>query len=75
LDTEIKVLTPTQWKGYLMMFEECGMEVYETMGTVWVENECSGRNAERANIISRVRESFEQVQQQLYSAYELIDQL
>ncbi|KAF8414442.1 hypothetical protein BGX38DRAFT_1264239 [Terfezia claveryi] len=42
LDTEIKVLTPAQWKGYLMMFEECGMEVYETMGTVWVENECSG---------------------------------
>ncbi|KAF8416903.1 hypothetical protein BGX38DRAFT_1335203 [Terfezia claveryi] len=75
LDTEIKVLTPAQWKGYLMMFEECGMEVYETMGTVWVENECSGRNAERANIISWVRESFEQVQQQLYSAYELMDQL
>ncbi|KAF8459324.1 hypothetical protein BGX38DRAFT_1264264 [Terfezia claveryi] len=57
------------------MFEECGMEVYETMGTVWVENESSGWNAERANIISRVRESFEQVQQQLYTAYELMDQL
>ncbi|KAF8428783.1 hypothetical protein EV426DRAFT_585900 [Tirmania nivea] len=27
LDTEIKVLTPVQWKTYLMMFEECGMEV------------------------------------------------
>lgn len=31
-------------------------------GTVWVENDRSGRNAERANIIGRVRGSFEQVQ-------------
>ncbi|KAF8434217.1 hypothetical protein BGX38DRAFT_1333596 [Terfezia claveryi] len=75
LDTKIKVLTPVQWKRYLMMFKECGMEVYETMGTMWVVNECSGRNAKRANIISWVRKSFEQVQQQLYSAYELMDQL
>jgi len=30
---------------------------------------------ERANIVSRVRESFEHVQQQLYAAYELMDQL
>ncbi|KAF8458139.1 hypothetical protein BGX38DRAFT_649404 [Terfezia claveryi] len=76
LDTEIKVLTTVQWKAYLMMFEECGMEVYETMGAVWVEtDEDSGRNAERANTIGRVRESFKQVQQQLYTAYELMDQL
>jgi len=51
------------------------MEVYETMGTVWVEEERSGRNVERANVVSRVRESFEQVQQQLYAAYELMDRL
>jgi len=51
------------------------MEVYETMGTVWVEEEWSGRNVERANVVGRVRESFEQVQQQLYAAYELMDRL
>jgi len=62
--------------GILDDVAECGMEVYETAGTVWVEEEgTSRRNIERANIASRVRESFEQVQQQLYAAYELMDQL
>jgi len=59
-----------------MMFAECGMEVYDTARTLWVEEEGTGRrNIERANIVSRARESFEQVQQQLYAAYELMDQL
>ncbi|KAF8429521.1 hypothetical protein EV426DRAFT_703312 [Tirmania nivea] len=48
---------------------------YETVGTIWVEEERSGRNVERANIVIRVRESFEQVQQQLYTAYEMMDRL
>ncbi|KAF8419735.1 hypothetical protein EV426DRAFT_676556 [Tirmania nivea] len=75
LDTEAKVLTPLQWEAYIGMFAECGMEVYETVGTIWVEEERSGRNVERANIVIRVRESFEQVQQQLYTAYEMMDRL
>jgi len=59
-----------------MMFAECGMEVYETARTVWLEEEGTGRrNIERANIVSHMQESFEQVQQQLYAAYELMDQL
>jgi len=75
-DTEVKLLTEMQWEVYLMMFAECGMEVYETARTVWVEEEStSRRNIERANIVSHVRESFEQVQQQLYAAYELMNQL
>jgi len=70
------MLTVVQREVYLMMFAECGMEVYETAGTVWVEEEGTGRrNIERANIVSCVRESFEQVQQQLYAAYELMDHL
>jgi len=70
------MLTAVQWEVYLLMFAECGMEVYETAGTVSVEEEGTGRqNIERANIVSRVRESFEQVQQQLYAAYELMYQL
>ena len=56
------------------MFAECGMEVYEAMGTVWVEDESSGRNVLRTNIVVWIRESFEQVQQQLYPSF-LIDQL
>ncbi|KAF8421780.1 hypothetical protein EV426DRAFT_643620 [Tirmania nivea] len=63
------------WEAHIGMFAECGMEVYETVVTVWVEEEGSGRNVERANIVIRVRESFEQVQQQLYTAYEMLDRL
>jgi len=44
------------------MFAGCGMEVYEAMGTVWVEEEGSGQNIMRMNIVVRIRE---QVQQQL----------
>ena len=69
LNTEIKVLITEQWTAYLLMFAECSME---TMGTVWVEEERSGRNVERANVVSRV---LERVQQQLYAAYELMDRL
>ncbi|KAF8416274.1 hypothetical protein EV426DRAFT_721882 [Tirmania nivea] len=63
------------WEAHIGMFAECGMEVYETVVTVWVEEEGSRRNVERANIVIRVRESFEQVQQQLYTAYEMMDRL
>ena len=34
LDTELKVLTTTQWEEYLAMFAECCMEVYESMDTI-----------------------------------------
>ncbi|KAF8418319.1 hypothetical protein EV426DRAFT_700534 [Tirmania nivea] len=63
------------WEAHIGMFAEYSMEVYETVGTVWVEEEGSRRNVERANIVIRVRESFEQVQQQLYTAYEMMDPL
>ena len=38
-DTEVKVLTPTRWDAYAMMFAECGMAVYEAMDIVWVDAE------------------------------------
>ena len=38
-DTEVKLLTAMQWEVYLMIFAECGMEVYEAARTVWVEEE------------------------------------
>ncbi|KAF8442591.1 hypothetical protein BGX38DRAFT_1272306 [Terfezia claveryi] len=74
LDTEVKVLTTAQWKVYLMMFAECGMEVYKTMGTVWVEEESSGQNARRMNSVIRVQACVEQLQQQLYTIHESMDQ-
>ena len=37
------------------MFAECGIEVYEAIGTVWVE-EGSGQNVMRTNIVVRTRE-------------------
>jgi len=56
------------------MFAECRMEVYETMGVVWVEEENSGgRNAERASTAIQVRANTEELQQQLYAIYESMD--
>ncbi|RPB22559.1 hypothetical protein L211DRAFT_839607 [Terfezia boudieri ATCC MYA-4762] len=53
------------------MFAECGMEVYETIGTVWVEEEGSGRNdVEMASRFIQVRARCEQVQQQFYAIQE-----
>jgi len=37
------------------------MEVHEATGTVWVEEEGSGQNVMRTNIVVRIRQSFEQV--------------
>ena len=39
LDGETKVLTPERWQTYISLFDECGFEVYETMGRVYVEVE------------------------------------
>ena len=75
LDTELKVLTTTRWEEYLAMFGECGMEVYESMDTVWVEEDNCRYNAEKTSSMIRVRACVEQLQQQLYSIHELMDQL
>jgi len=73
LDTEIKVLTTMQWEVYVMMFEECGMEVYETVGIVWVEDETvsSGRN----NDALRLRERMERLQQKVYAIHEAMEEI
>ena len=59
------------------MFAECGMEVYETIDAVWIEDseETSGRNTEKINSVIEVRECVEQLQQQLYAIHESMDQL
>ena len=46
-----------------MMFAECGIEIYETIGNVWVKEEGSGQNIEVTSSVIQVRESVEQLQQ------------
>ena len=45
------------WETYISMFEKSGIEVYEAMGTVWIEEERSygKQDIERSNSIIRVR--------------------
>ena len=74
LDTELKVLT-TLWEGYDIMLAECGMEVYETTGAIWIEEEGGGASAERTSSMIRVQACVEQLQQQLYSIHEFMDKL
>lgn len=57
------------------MFEETGMEVYETIDTIWVEEENGGYSDEQTSSIIRVWACVEQLQQQLYTIHELMDQL
>ena len=56
------------------MFEECGIEVYKTMGSVWVEEE-GEQNTKRMSSIIQVRASIKQLQQQLYAIYQAIHHL
>ena len=62
------------WEVYTLMFEGCSMEVYETVGTVWVEDQApsvSGRN----NDALRLRERMERLQQKVYAIHEAIDKM
>ena len=63
LDDELKVLTPRKWEEYVSMFAECGMEVYETMGTVYVEQQENFYNAGRNSSLLQLREGVEQLHQ------------
>ena len=38
-DPTIKVSTNSQWERYISMFEESGMEVYKTKGSVFFDTE------------------------------------
>lgn len=58
-----------------MMFTECGMEVYETMDTVWIEEDTGGYNAERSSSMIRIRACVEQLQQQLHTVHELMEKI
>ena len=75
-DTEVKVLTPTRWDTYAMMFAECGMAVYEGIDTVWVDAEHEVDRAHGVNSFAlRLRERMEQLQQKVYAIQEEMEQL
>ena len=61
-DSDVKVLTPTRWAAYVEMFEETGMEVYETSGMVWVELETCDRGNKVNSFALRLRERMERLQ-------------
>ena len=58
-----------------MMFVECGMKVYETIGSVWVDLE----TLEQTNTVNifalRLRERMERLQQKVYAIQEAIEQM
>ena len=56
------------------MFTECGMEVYETLGTVYIECQETSRDGGRNNSLLQLRENVEQLHQ-LYAIHEVMDQL
>ena len=58
-----------------MMFAECGMAVYETIGSVWVA-ETSEKGGNRvSSYILRLRERMEQLQQNLYAIQEAMEEM
>ena len=57
-----------------MMFAEGGMEVYETTGTVWVEDEIIAKDKVSCFAL-RLRERMEQLHQKVYALQEEMEQM
>ena len=76
-DSDIKVLTPARWAAYVEMFEEGGMEVYETTGMVWAELETSDNGGgSKVNAFAlRLRERMERLQQKIYAVQGEMEQM
>ena len=68
-------MTPERWQLYVSMFSESGFEVYETMGQVMVDDECTLHvDSIRARSVLQLRELEERLRQQLYTIHEIIDE-
>ena len=57
------------------MFAECGIEVYETLGAVYVENKEASYHRGRNGRLLRLREGVEQLNKQFYAIHEILDRL
>jgi len=75
LDLETKVLTEDRWHTYVALFEECGFEVYETMGHVLVEPEERPQvDNVRVRSALQLRELVERLNQQLYAIHDMMEE-
>ena len=74
LDSEVAVLTTEKWVEFISIFDECGFEVYESMGWVEVE-ECPVRPSDgHVESVLEMRELIEELNQILYSMHEVLDE-
>ena len=74
LDSETKVLTEDRWHTYVALFEECGFEVYETMGHVLVELEERPQVGNiRVRSVLQLCELGERLNQQLYAIHDMVE--
>jgi hypothetical protein len=74
LNTVTPVLTPEKWDYYLNMFEEAGMEVYESITAVHVAEQPPIPDGGRVESLLEMREIEEQLHQQLYAVHEILDE-
>lgn len=59
-----------------MIFAECGMAMYETIGRIWVEDEASERGGNRiSSFVFRLHERMEQQQRNLYAIQEAMEEM
>jgi len=74
LHSVVEVLTPERWQCYVNMFEDGGLEVYETMGAVADVQEqlVAVTDEDKVNSLLEVREVGEQLQQQLYAVHAVL---
>ena len=67
-------MTPERWQLYVSMFSESEFEVYETMGQVVVDEECTPQvDSIRVRSVFQLRELEERLRQ-LYAIHEIIDE-
>ena len=69
----VPVLTPIRWQSYLDMFEEGGLEVYETMAAVVVEEPVVSPPQDKVESLLELREIQEQLEHQMYAVHDLWD--
>ena len=69
------MLTPDRWQTYASLFDECGFEVYETIGHVSVQmEEKKPIDSVRIRGILQLRELEERLRQQLYTVQDMMEE-
>jgi len=76
LDSEVPsgVITAEKWREFISMFDECGFEVYESMGRVEVEERLVRPSERRVQTVLEMRELIEEMNQHMYDMLEVVDE-